>query len=50
MEELYLIIGKLYTDIYQAQKYIDALQSQLKEKDKQISDLRTNVKNNVDER
>jgi FtsZ-binding cell division protein ZapB len=49
MEELYNIIGKLYADIYQAQKYIDLLQNQIKEKDKQLSELRKTAKNNLNE-
>lgn len=44
MDELYVIIGKLYTDIYNAQKYIDLLQNQIKDKDKTISDLRNDIK------
>ena len=43
-EELYNIIGKLYTDIYQAQKYISALQNESMEKDKTIADLRKQLK------
>lgn len=49
MEELYTVIGKLYADIYQAQKYIDLLQNQIKEKDKQLSELRKNLKNDINE-
>lgn len=49
MEELYTIIGKLYTDIYSAQKYIESLQNAIKEKDKTIADLRLDLKQiNVD--
>ena len=48
MEELYNIIGKLYVDIYNSQKYIDSLQNLLKEKDKTIADLRIDRKNNVE--
>lgn len=48
MEELYNIIGKLYVDIYNAQKYIDSLQNALKEKDKTIADLKIDRKNNVE--
>lgn len=46
MEELYNIIGKLYVDIYNAQKYIESLQNVIKEKDKTIADLRIDRKNN----
>ena len=34
MEELFNIIGKLYVDIYNTQKIIDILQTQIKDKDK----------------
>ena len=44
MEELYTIIGKLYTDISQAQKYISLLQNELKEKDKVIAEIRIELK------
>lgn len=36
MDELFLVIGKLYVDMYSMQKYIEQLQNQLK--DKQSSD------------
>lgn len=50
MEELYNIIGKLYVDIYNTQKYIESLQSALKEKDKTIADLKLDLKKvNVDQ-
>lgn len=50
MEELYSIIGKLYTDIYGAQKYIESLQNAVKEKDKIIADLKLDLKRiNADE-
>lgn len=39
-EELYSLIGKLYADIVQAQKYILALQSDAKDKDRTIAELR----------
>lgn len=44
MDELYVIIGKLYADLYSTQKYIELLQNQIKEKDKTISDLRNDIK------
>lgn len=47
-EELYNLIGRLYVDIYNAQKYIEILQSQTKDKDKTISDLRNDLKTNND--
>lgn len=43
-EELYALIGRLYSDIIQAQKYILALQSEAKEKDRTIAELRTDFK------
>lgn len=43
-EELYTIIGKLYTDIVQAQKYILGLQNEAKEKDRIIAELRNELK------
>lgn len=39
MEELFTIIGKLYVELANMQKYIELLQSQNKEKDKKISEL-----------
>lgn len=39
-DELFSTIGRLYIDIYNAQKYIDILQKQLQEKDKEIQELR----------
>lgn len=44
MEDLYNIIGKLYADMVQAQKYLTMLQSENKEKDKTIADLRLEIK------
>ena len=32
MDELFLVIGKLYVDMYSMQKYIEQLQNQLKDK------------------
>jgi hypothetical protein len=50
MEELYNIIGKLYVDIYNAQRYIESLQGALKDKDKIIADLKLDMKKaNVDQ-
>jgi hypothetical protein len=36
MDELFTVIGKLYVDLYHVQKYMEALQQQLKEKDNDI--------------
>lgn len=41
MEELFSHIGKLYVDVLSMQKYIELLQSQLKEKEKKISELQS---------
>ena len=35
-----MIIGKLYVDIYQTQKYMESIQQQLKEKDNEILSLK----------
>lgn len=43
-EDLYNLIGRLYADMYNTQKYIEILQSQIKDKDKTISDLRNDLK------
>lgn len=40
MDELFTHIGKLYVDVLNMQKYIELLQSQLKEKDKKIAEMR----------
>jgi cell division protein FtsL len=39
MDELYNLIGRLYADIYNAQKYIEVLNHQIKDKDKIIEKL-----------
>lgn len=43
-DDLFSIIGKLYTDLYNTQKIIEILQSQIKEKDKEILEFKK-VKN-----
>jgi hypothetical protein len=40
MDELFTIIGKLYTDIYNAQKFIEVLQQQIQDKNKEILELK----------
>lgn len=40
MEEVFNIIGKLYVDVYNAQKVIELLQKQLQDKDKEIEQLK----------
>lgn len=44
-EHLFTIIGKLYADIHNAQRIVDALQSKLKEKDQEITELKKEIKN-----
>jgi hypothetical protein len=43
MEELLGIIGRLYVDMYNTQKYIESLQKQLKDKDTEISVLKNKL-------
>ena len=45
-DELFTIIGKLYTDIYNTQKFIELLQNQVRDKDKEILELKKNQKVN----
>ena len=44
MDELYSIIGRLYADIFNAQKYIDMLKNQIKDQDKIIEKLNNDIK------
>jgi len=44
MDELYAIIGRLYSDLVQAQKYISLLQGDINDKEKIIAELRTSIK------
>lgn len=44
MEDLFNIIGKLYIDVYNSQKVIELLKEKLKDKDKEIEDLRLQAK------
>jgi hypothetical protein len=39
-EELFNMIGRLYVDIYNTQKYLEILQKQIQEKDQEIKDLK----------
>jgi hypothetical protein len=41
MDEAFTIIGKLYVEILNMQKYIELLQGQIKEKDKKVSELQS---------
>lgn len=40
MDELFMIVGKLYVEIYNTQKYIESMQKQLKDKDSDILSLK----------
>jgi len=46
MDEMFTVIGKLYVELINMQKYIELLQSQNKEKDKRISELQSSNKIN----
>lgn len=43
MEELFGIVGRLYVEMYHAQKYIETVQAQLKEKDTEIISLKSRI-------
>lgn len=43
MDELFSVIGRLYVDMYNTQKYIESLQKQIKDKDNEISVLKTKI-------
>jgi hypothetical protein len=43
MEELFGIIGRLYVEMHHAQKYIETIQAQLKEKDTEIISLKSRI-------
>jgi hypothetical protein len=40
MDELFMIIGKLYADVNQAQKILESFQQKIKEKDQEILELK----------
>jgi hypothetical protein len=46
MDELFTIVGKLYVELINMQKYIELLQAQIKEKDKRINELQSINKTN----
>jgi hypothetical protein len=48
MEELFNIIGKLYVDIYNAQKVLEIMRQQLQDKENEIINLKDN-KESMDE-
>lgn len=43
MDELFSVIGRLYVDMTHAQKYIENLQTQLKEKDGEVINLKAKI-------
>jgi cell division protein FtsL len=43
MDELFSVVGRLYVDMYNTQKYIESLQKQIKDKDNEISLLKTKI-------
>jgi len=43
MEELLSIVGRLYVDMLHAQKYIESMQGQLKDKDTEIITLKSKL-------
>jgi hypothetical protein len=49
MDELFTLIGKLYVDLVQTQKFIDNLQKQIQAKDNEISAMQSSLttKDNV---
>jgi hypothetical protein len=49
MEEIFNIIGRLYVDSYNAQKVIELLQQQVKDKDQEINNLRQSQSKDQDE-
>lgn len=48
-DEIFSIIGKMYVDFYQMKNYIEDLQKQIQEKDKQILLLRNSSTKKEDE-
>jgi len=44
LDELFIMIGKLYADIYNSQKIINLLQEQIKDKDQEILGLQKRPK------
>jgi CHASE3 domain sensor protein len=43
MDELFTLIGKLYVDLVQSQKYIDSLQKQIQVKDQELSTIQNSI-------
>jgi hypothetical protein len=46
MDELFQIIGRLYADIYHSQKLLENFQDQIKIKDNEIANLKSQLINN----
>lgn len=46
MDELFTVVGKLYIELINMQKYVELLQGQIKEKDKRINELQSVNKTN----
>jgi hypothetical protein len=47
MEELFGIIGRLYVEMHHAQKYIETIQAQLKDKDNEIVALKAKMSSSL---
>jgi len=43
MDDLFIIIGRLYVDVNQAQKILENFQQKLKEKDQEIQELKKRI-------
>jgi hypothetical protein len=43
MDELFTLIGKLYVDLVQTQKFIENLQKQIQSKDNEISAMQNSL-------
>lgn len=48
MDELFTLIGRLYVDLVQSQKYIESLQKQIQSKDQEISTLQNSISTKKD--
>lgn len=49
MDELFNIIGKLYTDIYNTQKVLEIMRQQLQDKDNELQKLKKSLPESLDE-
>lgn len=43
MDELFTLIGRLYVDLVQSQKYIENLQKQIQSKDQEIATIQNSI-------